>query len=547
MEFEFLTPKQIWGNFNPDSEPLEISALSEYTEGGVKYTSLYFTAIGSGKHSKRIRAYGLLAKPNKSNGKAVLYLGSADEHVDKKYLAQFVERGYTTLMVDYAGGESKFDTVYPEGLEYCNYDRAGRHLTHAEPSALHSVWYWWSVIAMRAVTVLFGVSADIAVVGVKDAVNMLFQVLAFDRRVKCGCAILGIGSPEYEGIFKYGDQKFDIDMERECFISGTSPQSYAQFIKKPLLYIGATNSDTMDRLGDIFKKLPKGTQSVSYHTFSVGNEIVRDYEQNTMFKFLDSVFDGDEMMVVPTLELKVSDGMLYAEIAVDPKADEAELYLSVGEIDPKVRMWQQLDVLKIGEGSYIAKIEVNNIDKRIFVFAKSIKDNYTLSTREISVIPSELNVVRSMPLPTRILYDSSMGKKTLVPLAEHIFIGKKSIILKDGPLGIKGIYCQSKGFSMYADGDKDLAGIVWNEIQLDVYSERSAVIGISCFSEKDGKLEEYTTNIKLTPSKNWQRINIDEGEFKNTVSHLPLESMMNVKRIDFFNCGGVLFNNILKI
>lgn len=547
MDYEFLTPKQIWGNYNPDSEPLEISALSEYTESGVKYTSLYFTAIGSGKHSKRIRAYGLLAKPKASNGKAILYLGSADEHVDKKYLAQFVERGYTTLMVDYAGGESEFDTVYPEGLEYCNYDRAERHLTHAEPSALHSVWYWWSIIAMRAVTVLFGVSADIAVVGVKEAVNMVFQVLAFDRRVKCGCAILGIGSSEYEGIFKYGDQKFDIDMERECFISGTSPQSYAQFIKKPLLYIGATNSEAMDRLGDIFKKLPKSTQNVSYHTFSVGNEIIRDYEQNTMFKFLESIFEGSEMMSVPTLELKVSDGMLYAEIGVDPTADEAEVYLSVGEIDPKLRMWQQLDVLKVNEGAFIAKIEVSNIDKRIFVFAKSIKDGYTLSTREISVIPSELNVAKSMPLPTRILYDSSMGKKTLVPLAEHTFIGKKSIILKDGPLGIKGIYCQSKGFSIYADGDKSLAGIMWNEIQLDVYTERSAIISISCFKEKDGKLDEYTTNIKLTPAKNWQRVIIDESEFKNTTSHLPLENMMNVKRIDFFNCDGVLFNNILKI
>ncbi len=547
MDYEFLTPKQIWGNFNPDSEPLEISALSEYTENGVKYTSLYFTAIGSGKRSKRIRAYGLLAKPNKSNGKAILYLGSADEHVDKKYLAQFVERGYITFMVDYAGGESEFDTVYPEGLEYCNFDRAERHLTHAEPSALHSVWYWWSVIAMRAVTVLFGVSAEIAVVGVKEAVKMLFQVLAFDRRVKCGCAVLDTYSSEYDGIFKYGDKKFYIDAERECFISGTSPQSYAQFIKKPLLYIGATNSEIMDRLGDIFKKLPKDTQDVSYHTFSVGNEIVRDYEQNTLFKFLESVFDGRKMMSAPTLELNVSDGMLYAEIGVDPAVDEAEVYLSVGEIDPKVRMWQQLDVLKISKGLFIAKIEVNNIDKRIFVFAKSVKDGYTLSTREISVIPSELKVKKSMPFPTRILYDSSMGRKTLVPLAEHIFLGKKSLILKDGPFGIKGIYCQTKGFSIYADGDKSLAGIMWNEIQLDVYTERSTIISVSCFTQNEGKLDEYTTSIKLIPSKNWQRISIGEGEFKNTVSHLPLENMMSVKRIDFFNCDGVLFNNILKI
>lgn len=548
MKPEFLTPLEIWDGYNPSAEPLEISALSESESDGVKYSTLYFTAHGSGKRAKKIRAYGLLAKPLGEGPKpAVLYMGGIDEHVNKKYIEPFVKRGYITLMVDYIGGEGEFDTVYPEELSYCNLNKSGRHFSFAEPSAKNTVWYWWTLIAMRGVSVLQGLSSDIAVVGVREATTMLYQTLAFDRRVKGGCALLGAGWNEYAGIHKYGDIELDINDERECFISGVSPQSYAQFIKKPLLYLGSTNSADIDRLGDTFKKLPVKTQEISYTSFSVGHNCIREFEQHTLYVFLQHLFFDEPIAKMPELDLKVSDGVIYAELITDESCENAEIYISVGEINPELRCWKQVKTLKVRDGNYLAKIQVSHTEKRLFVFGKSVQGEYTLSTRELSVVPRDEGARAVPPLPTRIIYDSSFGRGNLVPIAEHVFVGDQSIEVKQGPLGISGIFSKAKGISVYSDGDSSLAGLAWTEIQFDAYCEKPAEFKIAVYLEEEGKLTAYSARVFLAGSSGWQRISVDESEFKNEINYLPLKSLLNVKRIDLIDCGGILFNNIVKV
>lgn len=180
----------------------------------------------------------------------MLLLPDAGKELDQELLYYFIDKGYAVLMPDYSGetdGSAAPHTVYPQSIAYANY-RQCKGLDTVETSADETCWFEWIYVALYSVEYLKQREdiSGIGVVGIRTGGEIAWKTM-LSPDVRCGVPINAAGWRAYRNIGKFADNaESNMSDERHRYIAGIESQSYAPFVKCPVLMLCALRDDAFD-------------------------------------------------------------------------------------------------------------------------------------------------------------------------------------------------------------------------------------------------------------------------------------------------------------
>ena len=195
-----MTPIQVWEDCNPVAEPLSALVVRTFEADGVVYEKIYFTVKKTGKGE--CRAYAISARPKKRSKYPTILITpeASGKELDENLLKDIASDGYCALAVDLEGEieNKKRYTFYPDDLDYCNLSRADRHLSYAEPSARETIWYNWTYVVRRAITLIseldYADKEKIILVGMGEGSLVGWQTDIMDGRLSVMISVFGYNS-----------------------------------------------------------------------------------------------------------------------------------------------------------------------------------------------------------------------------------------------------------------------------------------------------------------------------------------------------------------
>ncbi|MGI6228658.1 MAG: dienelactone hydrolase family protein [Christensenellales bacterium] len=556
MAYKFLTPIQVWEGYSPVKEPLEVAIVKTFEEDGIRHTDMYYT-VETVKDGK-VRGFLRLMAKEELLGKRCPLIAflPADDSIEEKARKSFLDRGYAVAVIDYAGeAEGKeFFTQYPKSLEYGNLKLAGTRLTKLIESSRDTVWFLWTKVVRRALTVLESQAAvdpsKIVIIGEKLGGQLAWQVAGTDGRVRALVPILGGGYNEYRGKFKYSaDNNIEMTEERSCWLAGSAPQAYAQFIACPVYFLSATNSECadFDRAHDILQ-LVSCDEAVLYATPMANRQISEKGIDCMMVWIAAQIEDGIRVHQPPEASFEVSEGKLYVKAKLSSTSEEIKAYASIGEVDPTGRNWRRMKrPAKTGEGEYLFEAPVYNAEDRIFVFVNALfADGAAVTSKVISCVPKNemVTAVSKANLEERVIYESSMGDAVFVVETDGMFLESGLISIKEGPMNISGITTSNGRLVTYKLRESKYSKEKTSVLQLHAFSaeKRKIYFNISLFNDET----VYTAEAELKSRDKWQRITLNSTDFKSPAMR-TLKEWSQVKKLEIANAENVLINNVLWV
>ncbi|NLZ24983.1 MAG: hypothetical protein GX891_00780 [Clostridiales bacterium] len=552
MEHKFLTPTEMWENFNPVKEPLEESVERLYEKGSLQFTEAFFTSETA--EDGKVRVYIKHVKDKNWDGKrpAVLIFPNLGEKSEIDIVLEtLVSHGYCAAVVDYAGfiADGKRST-FPKSLFFAEYDNAKNALGYMGVSARETPWFVWAKIARRAITYISSqscVDADkIGVIGLAHGAQIVWLVSGIDGRIKAAMPIIGCGGTRYEKKPAVKNSLEEQDEER-CWISGVGPETYARFVSCPLLYSTTSNSTfaDVDKAWDIVSSVPYGKKGLL-----ISPKTNFQIERNNflaMMTWLDTFINGEGRdLPMPKIKLYVENGKLYLNLDTGEKPKAVEIYCSEGKNPPPTRDWLLLsDELK---DNLVYEVDVRENADIIYAFANvTYDDDITLSSAVVSAEPLAMGVKDIHPAvvdTSRIIYSGDMGISAFSIETFALIMDYSALTVKEGPFGIKGV-STTGGYlvttmltkSKYAE-EKD------SILKMDIFSKDPREIRIQLISYKLNK--SYTARVVLVGGELWQKVLLTAQDFKSEDGK-TLSRFSDMEKAVFKNVANVIINNIIWI
>ncbi len=536
MEYKFMTPVEVWQECDPCSEPLDYRVVRSEEKEGVIYEKIYFTVKKTEKGE--VRAYAVTARSKKKTKLPVVLITPpfSGKEISDELFRDAVQDGYLAVAVDLEGvaeGKKRY-TFYPDDLDYCNKARAGRRMYYAEPSARDTVWYNWTYVIRRTLTLIGELecaeSEKIVLVGIDEGCNLAWQSVAMDKRISGCVTVFGCNL----------DGEEEDKEERDCWLSGVDQMSYAPFVTVPMLHVGGTS--TKDEIISITERTVEKMKSEAefYSDFAFGNGHVLFARQiNTIKEFVKKVFAGEKFADTPTFDIETGiDGELKIKINA-PGARSAEIWYSYVD-DSEKMFWKKVDAGR-RNGEIIANFSLALNDEKVIIFARANYGKYSVSSR-----PKFLNTTHtgaSVPerRSTRILFDGTQDKM-LVPVVEGELVYDNTLEVKEGALGLLGVTAGRGGFSYVLDPEQPTGIKVAESMQLELFVPEEFVMTVRFYSGED----VYSVKKKVKAGSSWQRVHLSSSAFKNA-DMKKLLSFEEVWKIEIPELRGTLVRNVLLI
>ena len=246
-----LSAVSLWKKFNLKN-PLGASEWGIEEKDGMRYSHVSFS--GNAAPDGRVRVYARFGCPVGEGKKpCILLLPDAGKAVDKELMDYFVQKGYAVLMPDYSGkmstdADGVMRTIYPASLEYGNYEKS-RGLSSVKGLEVDKTsWFEWTYVALYAVKYLKSRAdvGNIGVVGIRKGGEIAWQVM-LSPDIKCGIPINAAGWRSFLNIAKFGDNiAHDLSDDRHRYIAAVEAQSYAPYVKCPVLMLCALRDSEFD-------------------------------------------------------------------------------------------------------------------------------------------------------------------------------------------------------------------------------------------------------------------------------------------------------------
>lgn len=240
-----LSAVSVWKKFDT-STPLNPSEWEEKEDKAAGMRFWNVTYSGHKTEDGGVRIFARFGKPSAA-GKypAVLLLPDAGKPLDDELLYYFIDKGYAVLMPDYSGeteipDESAPRTIYPPSLSYADFARAGGY-DRVEGSVEETCWFEWIYVALYSVEYLKQREdvSEIGVVGIRTGGEIAWKAM-LSPDLKCGVPINAAGWRAYRNIDKFASNpEINMSDERHRYIAGIESQSYAPFVKCPVLMLCA--------------------------------------------------------------------------------------------------------------------------------------------------------------------------------------------------------------------------------------------------------------------------------------------------------------------
>jgi len=553
MPENIITPLQLWQGFNPVKDPLEVSfVLSESLPEGAYRYGVYFSAFTA--DDGKVRAYAdIYYSPRNAGNPTLIYIPDYYSlGIDRSILDTALANGYNIVIADYSGetGEKSHYTKYPKSLDYLNILRSGRRLRFAEPSARETCVFGWSKIIRRTLTLIDSVdflSSEIALIGIKEGANMMWQVGGMDARMRTLIPIINAGWNVDVGDFAEGG---DIDDERERWITACTAEEYAQFVTCPLLFLGASNSTltSIDRVNDTLNFIDKSVERSRTIAADCSNQIQRA-GLRTLERWLDHIFRGSRFPKQPELSYQVSEGRLTVEIVSDASSIITEVVLNYayGKTDSEFRFWNKKVLSADFSGNSFGEITVFDKDEPIIAFANVYyKGGEAVSSRIYTIDVSQSQVNEEKYREERILFERKNGVHHFVIENDDFFSDKSNLVMTAGPRDIQGVTALDGRLSTYIIGDKRYKSKDGMILRIDMYSKEKRDVDVVIYTEKDSEKAENSYTVTLGGNEEWQKVALSANDFKNS-ERISLRDWRNIKKLTFKNSTGLLISNMVWV
>lgn len=521
------SPSRLYEDFD-DSLPLNAEIRDTELIGNIVFDYVYFDGRKTADGVSRIYCVCAHSK-EQTNLPVIVFTTKLGSSIDITRLNSWAMEGYMAVTIDIQGktDENLPHTVYPPSISYANYSQAKERLYSCQTNARENCWYEWAVSVMRAISYVSTLGIiDINRIGVysaRDSANIAIQIIATDKRVKCGAVLYGncwqevdiSCEPDINCSDEQMEQKLKCQQERQRYLTGVCPQSFLSLITKPFYFCMGTNSlsTNVDLTRDIINRINNDNKTrmcLFPKLMDVGQITDRRNFTNWLVSTLKN---NNDVPLAPTVEINSIDGKLIANVNTNGvKFDKLEVFYTRSNCRSSVRNWVQADNIKDNNFDLIVYCETGIITAFATI---TLKSGLRLSSDLVSVDLSSYKIVSHRP--TKILYSGNDSVGSFVPLLlsgqmtvqtiDHIPVAGVTSLF-----AIKGV--MGKDMATYALTDNKYIFNINSVVNLDVYSEKPQKLTVTLVVNWSFNPLLYRFSVDLLGGNLWQKIAIPLQEFK---------------------------------
>ncbi len=446
---------ELWGNYDPSREPMEVEVLKEWEEDGVVCRLVRYTVgIFKGVPAKMAAFYVFPKGGTKLP--AILDMHGGGQSAGLDGLVSFAKSGYAGLSINWGGNKlnfgrskmtydgpqtdwGKLDATHPPQKNKANHFAGAltpdEYTYDSIESPRNSNWFIVLIAARRAITFLEQQPevdpAKIGATGHSMGGKLTTDLAGIDKRVKasvpsCGGAgtILESQANELPGCVTSKPTA----LELAC----VSDNAYIPRITGPILWLSPANdfNAPINNMAWNWRTIPDSLVGFSIaphlnHRHTPEHDITRLlwFEQH-----LKGVFAMPGQLKLE-LSLKTPAGVPSLVVTPDKPATvkAVDIYYSIGMND-KVRFWRDVKAVKTGD-RWEAACQVMSTEEPVFAYANALyevpqqyrnlskapgsenADLYAISSRMLTATPAQLKAagVKATDKPERMIDDGSRG------------------------------------------------------------------------------------------------------------------------------------------
>ena len=501
ISLEITGISSLWKDYEVTALPLNPNALSEKQIDGKEVREYYFDGYTTidGKVRTYIKIY-----ENRASDNIVLFLPDTDgceEPALKLY-----EKGFSVAVLDYAGlnkDNSRY-TIYPKSLEGCNCRGAVEFV--APDDTLNSSWFAWACMARRAISLIKEKypEKNIFAWGIGLGGSTVYKLCAFEDGLKAAVTSLNV-LPKVSGT---GNPLIN-------YRAALDNYAYAAATKIPMMMCIASNDE--DKSLDDMSELASVTASLKNLRIierSFKSAIKTTYDQVSAF-FKESA-KSKPTALKPQIKATNSENSLYFNIKLNEAERAAandgtvELFTAYCTEDSRYRNWTSTQLISLGEGEYMARVNVLQETKPIYAFVNvTDKKGCVTSSTVLTVIPKTLNISPAPMLKQKLIYDGNIGKDVWTSS------DSSNVYAKKGPYDIQGVTSDTNNLISFKLGDLLYTANNDSLLQIIACGEPQTVsIEIS-----DGK-DIYKSKMTIANSTDWHKFTLANSDFKGALGQL---------------------------
>lgn len=550
---EMLTPEQVWKDYDPSLEPLEVEVLKQWTKDGNIFKEMYFTGKTIGE--EKVRIYGVYSAP--MGGKqlpGILHVHGGGQTVNKDILHYWNERGYAALSFNWGGRrtDGQAYTDWGSALAHANHLDAGERMMATVPNVRASSWYEWAVAARRALTLLSEQAevdpGKLGAFGVSMGGTLLWTLAATDKRIRASCAIYGLGWHTYKEEFclATGDKPEYSEEAARIWREGMEPEAYAPHIHSPLLYINATNDfyGIMDRSFNILSALPEQTPRRA--AFTPGFSHYIHWEQgDNIHRWMNTWLKGEaQWPQTPEVFIRI-DEQGRSELAISPDSAQTvtrvEAYYAFGNPHAATRHWRPLGTFTGGDSRSVL-LDVKDYRGTVYVYANVYYESgiclsSNLATEMLGDVENADFAVPDRERRTNVIYDGRDGLGGWVtnsPNADpfpHRYSPIKAVASEDGVRGFRPDEQLSP--ITYSLGDPEYKGREGEALSFQIFSRNAANFKIIVHRRYYmSHSRNYICPASLEEPGGWQTFTLIPESFKHEESGEALSGWEDVNYLE---------------
>ena len=535
MTIKFLTPAQLWQDYDPTAAPLDISI--EYTKesDGITAKGAYFTAYA--EEGESVRAFAVVKSASPTPKKAILFLmDRADQITFTEGFDDLLRKGFAIMTLDVSGipDEDGRCARYSEGLSYASFAAGSPDRFLASPSAKNSPVYLWTKMGRRAISLLeyFYPKTKIAVMGTETAADIAWQVAATDARVAALMALLG----------DYSDPPVteEDSSNADSYMMSISEKSAARLLKCPCLIATAANAygGDVEKVNEIVCQLREGVPFTLVITPRCSAQIAES-DLLIAYKWLDRTMKGD---ATPEVRLSASldaNFLRYTLVSEGTKVQSASLYFSYNDELPDCRHWHELPMKKGEEGAFTVDVPVWIGDHEVYAYAvASIAGGLSYASKGVGTL-----VTSDAPyLTSQFLLDTESDHGFYSDNSRETFLAfKDDLRIEEAPDGVPGF--TAKGILrtniLSEQGRYEPA----TALHLSAYSKTAGEIRVVLLKSEGDALIEYVATCYLEGGE-WTRLALEVGDFK-TKDLIPMRDWEGLCSMILPDTDDKYYNNFL--
>lgn len=555
------TPVTLWEGFSLEL-PMVEERVEEFEKNGIIFERVVFS--GRTTEKGRVKIYALAGRDKrKAKLPGLLFMSSYSRSPDEDTVEYFAKLGYYVLMPDYRGpfgGETHY-TEYPEDIAYANATAEKDGIHRVEIDAKHTCWYEWSAVAQYAAYYLKTRPqvSGIGAAGLKHGATILWQLATLDKDLKCFVAAFSSGWRAYRGYYKFSDcSEPELNDESYKYLAGIEPQSYAQYVKCPVLMLANTNNRfyDADRAYDTIARIPAELNARVNYAPQRGKTLDGHCAKD-MELFLAKYLKGTDAVLsaMPEISVEVLDGAIFVKADAE-RENLADLCLYAAEetVNPALRCWnfKALAVKKEGSATVYRYLPYGRSGQAMFFAQARYKNGFTVSSRIAArkftpeEIPNEnkSNIVFSSRENKYMMNPAALSADGLLSWLQTE--ERDYIEIKKGAFDIEGVTSEGgiKSLKINAAADKPKeTSILLADAYIPAGGRLTVKLVADLYSEEK---REYSVFADVGGGEVWHKLSFPVQKFK-TAEGMILKSMDKINMIVFECEGEYLLNNVLWV